>query len=487
MSDSRNYSFKKSQKIEVKVARQSRVIAFLLILIISYVLMFYLSGPTFNVTQQAVMFILFFAIGLWVTEAVPPFAVGILIVGFLVFMMGKDPNVDAFKYAQVWSDGVIWLFLGGFFLAEGMKKTNLDEDLLRLAAPKFGNQQKNILLGMMMITAVLSMLMSNTATTAMMLATLAPLYSASQGTSNFSKALLLGIPTAASVGGMGTIIGSAPNAIAVGALEGIGIKISFIEWMMIGVPLALIIVFIFWKILTSKFKLNNQTLDLQLFQSKEDTLEQVSLKDALKIDLSNEVKIKKDIMLIVLIATLFFWMTSQFFSIPVAAVSGIPIVGLTMLGILDADDVRKLPWDTLMLVAGGLALGMAVQEQGLAQYFVEQISHFNINLYLMVVLFAYITVLFSNFMSNTAATTIFVPIAISLASINPSFNPLIFPLVIGLSASCALLLPVSTPPNAIAFSTGLVNQNDFKLGGISIGLIGPIIIILTVFLFSLFL
>ncbi len=485
MSDSRNYSQKYLNKIETKVARQGRLIGFLLILIIAYALMFYLSGPDFSPAQQSVMFILFFAIGLWITEAVPPFAVGILIVGFLVFMMGKDPNVDAYKYAQVWSDGVIWLFLGGFFLAEGMKKTNLDEDLLRLAAPKFGNKQKNILLGMMLITALLSMLMSNTATTAMMLATLSPLYLNNGEKTPFGKALLLGIPTAASVGGMGTIIGSAPNAIAVGAMESIGIKISFMQWMIIGVPLAILLVLLFWKILLSKFKLNEQTLNLSFLESKQTSQPKVSFRDALKIDLSNEVKIKKDIMLIILATTLFFWMTSQFFGIPVAAVSGIPIVGLTMLGIIDADDVRKLPWDTLMLVAGGLALGMAVQEQGLAQYFVLKISHFNINLYVMVFLFAYITVIFSNFMSNTAATTIFIPIAISLAGINPTFNPIIFPLVIGLSASCALLLPVSTPPNAIAYSTGYIDQQDFKLGGINIGLIGPLLIILLVFLFSL--
>ena len=151
---------------------------------------------------------------------------------------------------------------------------------------------------------------------------------------------------------------------------------------------------------------------------------------------------------------------------------------LTLLGIIDADDVRALPWDTLMLVAGGLALGLAIQEQGLAAYFVSKISNYDFNLYALILVFALMTVLFSNFMSNTAATTIFIPIALSLAAINADFNPVILPLVIGLSASCALFLPVSTPPNAIAYSTGLIDQKDFRLGGVSIGLIGPIIIII---------
>ncbi len=478
MSDSRNYSIKQLAKMEQKVARQSRTILFLTILIVAYVLMYFLSAPTFTVTQQSVLFILFFAIGLWITEAVPPFAVGILIVGFLVFTMGRDEGMDAKRYAQVWSDGVIWLFLGGFFLAEGMKKTNLDVSLLKLAAPKFGNQQKMILFGLMLVTAILSMLMSNTATTAMMIATVSPLFLMAGKESNFSKALVLGIPTAAAIGGMGTIIGSAPNAIAVGAMESIGIKISFIEWMLVGVPVSLILLFVFWRMLLHKYQLKNQTISLDFLldapASSEEEMEKLE-----------ESKIKKQIVLVVMGVTLLLWLTSQLTKIPVAAVSGIPIVALTLLGIIDADDVRSLPWDTLMLVAGGLALGMAIQEQGLATYFVDQVSHYDINLYALVVIFSLVTVVFSNFMSNTAATTIFIPIAISLIGLNADFDPVIFPLVIGLSASCALLLPVSTPPNAIAYSTGIIQQQDFRMGGIGIGLIGPLVIIITTLLFSL--
>ncbi|MFN3907978.1 MAG: SLC13 family permease [Flavobacterium sp.] len=477
MSDSRNYSIKQLAKMEQKVARQSRTILFLTILIIAYALMYFLSAPTFTVTQQSVLFILFFAIGLWITEAVPPFAVGILIVGFLVFTMGRDEGMDAKRYAQVWSDGVIWLFLGGFFLAEGMKKTNLDVSLLMLAAPKFGNQQKMILFGLMMVTAVLSMLMSNTATTAMMIATVSPIFLMAGKESNFSKALVLGIPTAAAIGGMGTIIGSAPNAIAVGAMESIGIKITFVEWMIVGVPVALLLIGVYWKMLLSKYQIKDQTISLDFLldapASNEEEMEKLE-----------EGKIKKQIVLVVMGITLLLWLTSQWTKIPVAAVSGIPIVALTLLGIIDADDVRSLPWDTLMLVAGGLALGMAIQEQGLATYFVDQVSHYDINLYALVVIFSLVTVVFSNFMSNTAATTIFIPIAISLIGLNADFDPVIFPLVIGLSASCALLLPVSTPPNAIAYSTGIIQQQDFRMGGIGIGLLGPLVIIAFTMLYS---
>lgn len=475
MSDSRNYSLKQLTKIRLKVARQNRVILFLFSAVLSILLVLTLRSPDFTHTQDYVLFLLFFSIGLWVTEAIPPFAVGILIVGFLVFTMGQENTMDAKRYVQTWSDGVIWLFLGGFFLAEGMKKTNLDFQLLKFAAPKFGSQAQYIILGLMMITAVLSMLMSNTATTAMMIATVTPLFTQLGKDSKFSKVLLLGIPAAAAIGGMGTIIGSAPNAIAVGALEGIGLKITFIEWMIIGIPVSLSLIFMFWKLLIKKYGIKKESLSLDFLQ------QEIPLEE----EFVEEEKIRKNIVLIVLITTLVLWLSSQWTKIPVAAVSGIPIVALTMFGIIDADDVRSLPWDTLMLVAGGLALGLAIQEQGLADYFISKISTIKINFYLLLLLFSLTTVTLSNFMSNTAATTILIPVAISLMSINEGVDPIVLPFVIGLSASCALLLPVSTPPNAIAYSTGMIEQAEFRLGGIFIGLVGPILIIGWTLLYSL--
>lgn len=467
MSDSRYYSFKQLTKIPLAILRGNNVIKFVISVSIAVVATYFLGSESFTDVQNDVMFILFLAIGLWVTEAIPPFAVGILIVGFLVFTMGKEGGIDVKPYVQTWSDGVIWLFLGGFFLAAGMKKTKLDFQLLKIAAPKFGNKAQNILLGLMMITAIISMLMSNTATTAMMIATVSPLFLQFGESSNFSKAVLLGIPTAASVGGMGTIIGSAPNAIAVGALEAIGIEVSFLDWMIIGIPVALLLTFGFWRVLISKYNIKNQIVALDFLDMKEE----------LKAEDSMELMIQKRIMLSVLALTLVLWLTSKWTGIPVAAVSGIPIVALTMLGIIDADDVRTLPWDTLMLVAGGLALGLAIQEQGLAAYFVQSLSSNSLNFYIMILIFALITVLLSNFMSNTAATTILIPIAVSMAALTGE-NPIILPLIIGLSASCALLLPVSTPPNAIAYSTGLLKQSEFRLGGFVVGLAGPILVIL---------
>ncbi len=465
MSDSRGYSLKQIAKYPFIYARNTKIGIFLLCITIATGLTFFLGDDDFVRTQYIVLFLLFFSMLLWFTEAIPPFAVGIFIVGYLIFFMGREGTMDVQQYVQTWSDGVIWLFLGGFFLAEAMRKTRLDIRLLIITAPRFGDKAKYIILGLMFVTAILSMVMSNTATTAMMLATVTPLFSKIDNKA-LQKAFLLGIPTAAAIGGMGTIIGSAPNAIAVGALEAIGIKISFLQWMSVGVPVALLLTFMTWKLLLNKYKLGELKLSTDFIKDLER-----------KKDHKKEEKLQKRIVLIVLTLTIFLWLTSQWTGIPVAAVSGIPIVALTMMGIIDADDVRKLPWDTLMLVAGGLALGIALQEQELALYFISKITVFDFNVYLLLVLFSLLTVALSNFMSNTAATTILVPVAISLISIYGDVNPVLFTMVIGLSASCALLLPVSTPPNAIVYSTGLVEQSEFRLGGFFVGLAGPLVII----------
>ena len=433
----------------------------------------WLSDPVFTQTQNYVLFLIFFAISLWVTEAIPPFSVGILIIGFLVLIMGRSDAENAMQYLQTWSDSVIWLFLGGFFLAEAMKKTELDILLLKRMLPKFGKNPQNILLGLMTLTAVMSMLMSNTATTAMMIATVSPLFVTLDKKANISRALLLGIPAAASIGGMATIIGSAPNAIAVGALENIGYHISFLEWMLMGTPVAVVLILVFWRVLIKRYRISaKEKLEFNFLQE---------VKEVETAEEEKEHRTQKTIVLVILAITLFFWLTAKWFGMPIAAASGIPIVGLTMLGVLDSDDVRKLPWDTLMLVAGGLALGLAIEEQNIATHFVNQLSHVHISFMMLLILFAFITVVLSNFMSNTAATTILIPVGLSLLKVfSGDVSPAILPLVIGLSASCALFLPVSTPPNAIAFSTGLIRQSEFRLGGIVVGLLGPALSIIWV-------
>jgi len=426
----------------------------------------------FNAKQRWVLFILFLSIGLWLTEAIPPFAVGVLIIVYLVYTQGTpyfaDDPIDASRYTDTWASPVIWLMLGGFFLAEAMQKTKLDLALFRQTVKLFGTKPKRLLLGLMLTTTVASMLMSNTATAAMMIASIMPLINKLGKQAHTSRGLLLGIPAAASVGGMGTIIGSPPNAIAVGALQGVGIEINFLTWMAYGVPLSLLLCVGFWYVLSRKYKSRVQNLDLDF------ALE--------KIKLSRSEKRAQGIVLVVMVLTVGLWMTSPLHGLPVAVVSGLPIAFLTMFSVLWADDVRRLPWDTLLLVAGGLALGLAMVDTGLAAYFVEQLD-LGSNLLLISILFALLTVTLSNIMSNTATATILIPFGIILMGSDIQAVK-VLSLVIALASSTALFLPVSTPPNAIAYSTGMVDQKEFRLAGLVIGLGGPLLVISYVFLLA---
>ena len=469
MADSRTASMRYLKKYQHVVDIQQKIINFLLSIILAGGITYWLNSPDLDTAQIYVLFLLFLSIGLWVTEAVPPFAVGLLIFGFLIFALGDyyskiDPENAAKyvnKYVETFSNSVIWLMLGGFVIAEAMQKVNLDKTIFQVTIEKFGTKPRYVLLGIMLVTAIFSMIMSNTATTAMMIASVMPFINTLEKNAPIAKALLIGIPSAASLGGMGTIIGSPPNAIAVDAMKNYGVEFGFLEWMTVGFPIAMILVLVMWIFLINKFVPKVSEIDLGF------------LKEDGATDNSRIFKIKRRIVSGVLLLTLTLWLTGNIHGIPAAAVSFIPIMTLTLVGIVSGNDIRKLPWDTLMLVAGGLSLGLAIQETGLAEYYVSKLSDYDLNLYALMAAFSVMTIVFSNFMSNTATATILIPIAILLV---PD-SPIILPLVIGLSASAALFLPISTPPNAIAFSTGRLDQKDFRYGGIVAGLIAPIVII----------
>ena len=445
-----------------------RFLLFIAVSIVALVL-----WKTFTVSlppeQRAVLLLFLLAIGLWATEAVPAFAVGLLIMGYLVFALGTPLLLaepwDVSPYLNSWSSPVIWLMLGGFFLAEGLSRTGLDRQLFALAIKPAGSQPGRVLLAVMLTSAIASMFISNTSTTVLMIGAVLPLVRQLGTGEPFAKALMVAIPLAASVGGMGTIIGSAPNAIAAGVAADFGHTVDFVEWMMIGAPVALVLVFLAWLYLVKRHPTTISEINLDL-----DTLEEPELPG------------KRDRLIVasISITTVALWMTTPLHGIHVAAISLIPIVGLTMTQVLGAAQVRGLPWDTLMLVAGGLSLGLAVVDTGLAERLasgLEFLTVLNADVLVFAVL-AMLTVLLSNFMSNTATVSVVLPVAVALM---PG-RELEMCLILGLSASCALLLPVSTPPNAVAFSTGKLQTKDLRPGGLLIGVLGPAIIIFWVLL-----
>jgi sodium-dependent dicarboxylate transporter 2/3/5 len=430
-----------------------------------------LKEASFSQSQSYVMFLLFLSVSLWITEAVPPFAVGLLIIAFLVLMLGYDTfnsNPQDIKvYANTFSSSVIWLMMGGFFLASAMTKTKLDDDLIHMTMKVCGTNPKWILFGLMLVTMIFSMLISNTATTAMVIAALVPLLNKLGKKSTTSKALILGVPIAATTGGMGTLIGSPPNAIAAGALLNAGHSIDFLTWIYYGLPISLLLTFLAWWILAKVYIRHN----ISISADKSETEKSI---------ISDELRSKRRIVIIVLIITLLLWLTSPFHHIKAATVSAFPLVFLTLTGILKGEDIRAIGWDTLILVAGGLALGTGLQETGLMELYAGRIASIQVPHFVLFLILAYATMLFSNIMSHTASSTVLIPLGMTIL---PQ-NSIEICVIIGLCASTALFLPVSTPPNAIAYSTGLIEQKDFRIGGLLVGLLGPAVIVLWVLLIS---
>lgn len=427
------------------------------------------SEPGYTQSQNYVLFLLFFSIGLWFTEVIPPFAVGLFIMAFLVFALGNPHfNTSPMKveaYVNTFSSSVIWLMLGGFFLAVAMTKTKLDEDLFKFTIRISGNKPRHLVIGLMSTTMIASMLMSNTATTAMVLAAVMPLLNKLGKSAGLTKALLLGVPIAATTGGMGTIIGTPSNAIAAGALEHAGIKMDFLTWMIYGMPIAILLTALACITLILMYVKDNTPLSLEFLQTQ-------------KTKSNDTLKLQRKIVLSVIVVTIGLWLTGTVHGITVSAVSAVPIVFLTLTKVLKGDDIRALPWDTLLLVAGGLSLGLALQQTGLMDHYANKISHLNIGELRFLFLFGFITMVFSNIMSNTATSTVLIPLGMAiLVSMKAEIA-----LIVGLAASTALFLPVSTPPNAIAYSTGMIDQKDFRLGGFLIGIIGPAIIVFWVLL-----
>lgn len=448
-----------------------KLIYFLVSLGVSLGLTLLIQEPNFTQAQSDVLFLLIFSILLWLTEAVAPFSVGLFILAFLVYSLGydlfTDKPQDVAVFANTFSSSVIWLLLGGFFLASAMTKTKLDEDLIRTTMKVCGNNPKWVLFGLMAVTMTASMLISNTATTAMVVAALIPLLKKLGKDSKTGKALLLGIPIAATTGGMGTLIGTPPNAIAVGALANAKITMEFIDWLKFGLPIALVLTYVSWWVLVKLFMKEAEHLNIDTTKSKE------HLED-------KKLWLDRVVVKSVLIFTLLMWLTGPIHGLKPAAVSAIPIVVLTLTGILKGEDVRVMGWDTLLLVAGGLALGIGLQETGLLDIYAHRVASLNVSNFVFLLILAYATMIFSNIMSNTATSTVLIPLGMAIL---PEMQ-IEVAMTIGLSASTALLLPVSTPPNAIVYSTNLIEQKDLRIGGTLIGLLGPLLIVLWILLVS---
>lgn len=448
----------------------------LLKFISSFIVAALLAGvPEFEGMSEAAnwtLFILLFGGLLWITEAIPAFAVSLLVIALEIFILGKPEGVyaqgpnDWKIFLSPWSSPLVFLFFAGFIMAMAASKTKLDFWIAKRVIYYVGGKPANLLSGLMAITFVLSMFISNTATTAMMLTVLMPIMRTMKEDNAFRVAILMGVTVAANIGGMGTIIGTPPNAIAVGALG--ENAPSFLEWMMIGVPPALVLIFLLRALLLKLYPSNESIIDLAKLEEVKDENE-----DSESPNIPNW---KKMTVIGVFSITVFMWLIGPLHGIPTTVISLLPVVIFTVVGIIDVDDIRGLSWDVLLLIIGGLSLGLAVSKTGLATWVANSVD-IPTTAILIILFFGYICVVISNFMSNTAATNILVPIVIAVATgVGGAEFGTTTVIAVALSASCAMALPVSTPPNALVFASGGIKASDFIKTGIFIGIVGPLVI-----------
>lgn len=448
------------------------VYLFLISFSIAVGITFLLKEPGFSDSQVYMIFLLFFSIALWTTEAIPAFAVGLFIIAFLVFALGnkyfnsEPENIE--RYVQTFSDSIVWLLLGGFFLAKAMAKTKLDEAVFRFTLTVAGTNPRNLLIGVMITTMIVSMGLSNTATTTMVLAVVLPLIKSLDKNSGITKALLLGIPVASTAGGIATIIGTPANAIAVGALERVGIKIEFLDWMIYGVPIAFVLTAVSCIVL------------IRTYIKKDETPVSIAFLDEPKSGTLKKSSLHRNIVIVVILVTVGLWVTTSLHGITVASVCAIPLVVLTLTGVLEAKDIQGLSWDTLLLVAGGLSLGAGLEHTGLLDHYAKMLIVLNLNSMLLICIFGFLAMILANFMTNSATSALMIPVCMAIL---PAFK-LEVSVIVAISSSAALVLLASSPSNAIVFNTGYVKQEDFRLTGLLIGLLGPLLTILWVLFMS---
>lgn len=429
-----------------------------------------------TVTQHRVMAIFALALGMWVLEPIPIFATSMVVIVVELMTLsdkglkwlrpaGETPEGfgELLGYKSIMAtmaDPIIMLFLGGFFLGAAATKYKMDTNLGRVLLRPFGTRTVLVMLGMMVVTAVFSMFMSNTATTAMMLAVLMPVLRNIDADDPARLGFALAIPFAANIGGIGTPIGTPPNAVGMKYLRDAdgGALVTFAQWMLFAVPFVIVLLLLAWLLLIVFFKPRSKRLVVEFkgrwLQSP-----------------------KAWVVYITSALTILLWLTGG----PVHGMSStvvalIPVAVFCSTGIMTSQDLKTLSWDVLWLVAGGFALGLALEETGLSAALVSSIPFETLPALLIVGIAVVLTYLMATFMSNTAAANLVLPImaalGLSLSSLVPLGGQMMLILVVTFAASLAMTMPISTPPNAMAYATGWIRTPDMAKAGTAIGVLG---------------
>ncbi len=413
----------------------------------------------------------------WITEPIPIYATSMSVILAQVVLL-SDQSVIAGLLTRLHPEGytapaytqfygtlanpIIILFLGGFTLAAAAEKYKLDRNLTRVLLKPFGTRPEMVSLGVMVVTATLSAFMSNTATTAMMMTVAIPIVAMVPRDDPFRRLIGLSIPVGANIGGIATPIGTPPNAVALAALAQEDVFVPFSTWMMLAVPLVIVTLFLAWWGICRIFKPRIEEFELQ-------------------IDSSFDRSPRAIASYVVFGVTVVLWVTEKLHGVPSAVVAFLPIVLLPAMGVLEKKEIRGFSWEVLWLVAGGISLGLSLQQTGLAAWMIGRVSWEGFGTTGLVILFSLVGFLVANLVSHTVSATILMPIAISLVLplAGGIASALIIPIAaIGVIVSYANILPISTPPNAIAMSTGLIETRDLAVSGILVGVLGFVFTIL---------
>ncbi len=417
----------------------------------------------------------------WILQPFPIWSTSVLVIVLMIVTM-SDSSLSPFRVDGVtmishksimatFANPIIMLFLGGFFLAAAATKYKMDLNLARVLLKPFGKNPKFVLLGLMLITAVFSMFMSNTATAAMMLAILAPVLKLFDEDDRGKAAFALAIPLGANIGGMGTPIGTPPNAIALGALNDavargdlVANPVSFGQWMAFGIPYVIILMVIAWVLLLKIYPIKMKEMIL-------------NIEGAGKFDTSP----KAIIVYITFVVCVVLWVTGKgVHGINDNAIAMIPMAVFALTGVITKKDLNAMSWDVLWLVAGGFALGVGLNATGLAAHLIKTIPFASWSPIALMIGCGIICLFMANFMSHTSTATLLVPIlcAVGIACQDNlvGLGGVTALLVsVAFASSLGMSLPISTPPNALAHATGYTDTNGMAKTGIVMGLSGLVL------------
>lgn len=423
----------------------------------------------------------------WSTEAIP-----VAVTAFLPLVAFEPLGIASLNDAAApYANPIIYLFLGGFMMAMAVERWNLHRRIALAILDRTGTNGKRLIFGFMLVCSVLSMWMTNTSTTMMLLPiVLSVIYVFRENVPemlpehqrNFEIAILLGLAYSASIGGLATLIGTPPNAfLAAYTAENYGIEISFARWMLVGIPVSLVMLPLAWA-----------TLTYVLFPVHVPASKAVKTHlHALRQELGPmTVPEKRVAMLFALV--IFLWMTRTTLTAWWPVLKGLSDAGIVMSAaillflipsndeeqqqLLTWNDAARLPWGVLILFGGGLSLAMAVSDSGLALWLGQSLAPLNIFGTAVLIVAAVAMVIFlTELTSNLATTATLLPVMGAIA-LEAGVNPLLLTVPVTIAASCAFMLPVATPPNAIVFSTGRLTIPQMMKAGVALNIIGVVLV-----------